>query len=676
MAVDAKRLQAVFEAALEAADPGQQAAILDRECGSDADFRRRVETLLKEEEEATSVTERLPGAPDKPPPLPSDATMRSDPPTDDEGMTTVRSSRDQEPAHTGAGKDTSEILLGILQPSTMPGSFGRLGHHDVLEILGRGAFGIVARAFDEKLQRVVAIKVLAPHLAATSPARKRFLREARASGKVRHENVVQIHAVEEEPIPYLVMEFIPGQTLQQKLDSSGPLDAKEVLRIGEQIARGLAAAHAQGLIHRDIKPGNILLENGPEPKVKITDFGLARAADDASLTQSGVIAGTPLYMAPEQAKGDTLDARSDLFSLGSVLYAMASGRPPFRAATPLAVLKRVADDTPRPIRDVVPETPQWLCDLIARLQAKDPAQRFQSAAEVADLFRQHLAYLEHPSQVARPYIAAPGAQRHQRQIVVVGVAVLVIALLGIVLTHGPFWGTARPTPEKPGSTGGESSSTVASATDERPATGEITSHVLQGGAAVSGALIDFSEPDRRFGSEAYSNAVRRAEEQCSAFLVRFDLEKLNLPPKSRVVEATVSFYVWDPSSFGKTKVCAIPMKTAWDSETVTWHAPAAGKTWQERAGFAFGSDTGAPGSSVVVKPEEGSDTADPPLEYQLDVTDLVRAWVAGETPNHGLAIAPVIDPTVDEGLLSRFQIFGTQHGNAKYTPKLTVQTRP
>src|SRR5262249_51165937 len=157
-----------------------------------------------------------------------------------------------------------------------------------------------------------------------------------------------------------------------------------------------------------IKPGNILLENGPEPKVKITDFGLARAADDASLTQSGVIAGTPLYMAPEQAKGDSLDARTDLFSLGSVLYAMTSGRPPFRASSPLSVLKRVAEDTPRPIREIIPEVPQWLCDLVSRLHAKDPAQRFQSAAEVADVFRQHLAHLAHPSQVARPHVTGVG----------------------------------------------------------------------------------------------------------------------------------------------------------------------------------------------------------------------------------------------------------------------------
>ena len=328
--------------------------------------------------------------------------MAFDPSADQEEPSVTTPKQDPVTEQEGPKEDEEQLALEFLEPSPKPGSFGRLGHHEVLEVLGRGGFGIVVRAFDETLHRMVAIKVLSPQLASTSPARKRFLREARASARVRHGNVVQIYAVEERPLPYLVMEYIPGQTLQQRLDQTGPLEVPDVLRIGGQIARGLAAAHEQGLIHRDIKPGNILLESGIEQNVKITDFGLARAADDASLSQSGVIAGTPLYMAPEQAKGEPPDPRADLFSLGSVLYTMASGRPPFRAATALAVLKRVAEDTPRPIRQIIPEVPQWLCDLIARLHAKDPARRFQSAAEVAALLEQHLAHLQQPSLVARP----------------------------------------------------------------------------------------------------------------------------------------------------------------------------------------------------------------------------------------------------------------------------------
>src|SRR5262249_43190413 len=182
------------------------------------------------------------------------------------------------------------------------------------------------------------------------------------------------------------------------LDRVGRVEPAEVVRVGRQIAEGLAAAHATDLIHRDIKPGNVLLESG-QRRVKITDFGLARAADDASISQSGLIAGTPMYMAPEQARGEKLDQRADLFSLGSVLYQMAAGRPPFRANTTVAVLKRVAEDTPRDIREIIPETPQWLCDIIAKLHAKDPDERFQSAREVADLLADCEAQLKANSRL-------------------------------------------------------------------------------------------------------------------------------------------------------------------------------------------------------------------------------------------------------------------------------------
>jgi serine/threonine protein kinase len=224
----------------------------------------------------------------------------------------------------------------------------------VLEVLRRGAIGTVLKAFDERVQRMVAIKIMSSELASTSPARERFLREARSAAAVRHENVLALYEVGGQPLPYLVMEYIPGRTLQQRLDESGPLSVADVLRLGRQIAAGLAAAHAQNLIHRDIKPSNILLEDGIQERIKITDFGLARVADDASVTQSGVIAGTPMYMAPEQALGRRLDLRSDLFSLGSVLYQMVSGRPPFRAASTMAVLKRVIEDTPRHIQEIIP----------------------------------------------------------------------------------------------------------------------------------------------------------------------------------------------------------------------------------------------------------------------------------------------------------------------------------
>jgi serine/threonine protein kinase len=289
-----------------------------------------------------------------------------------------------------------EEPLDFLASSQRPGSLGRLGHYEVFEVVGKGGMGIVLRAFDDKLHRVVAIKVLLPALASSGPARQRFVREARAAAAVTHDNVIAIYAVEDAgPVPFLVMQFIAGRTLQEKLDRTGPLPVKEVLRIGLQIAAGLAAAHAQGLVHRDVKPANILLENSVE-RVKITDFGLARTVDDASLTGSGLIAGTPAYMSPEQVHGKKVDHRSDLFSLGSVLYTICAGHAPFRADTAMAVLKRVCEDTPRPLHEVNPDVPDWLEALIARLHAKAPADRFQTAAEVADLLGRHLAHLQQP----------------------------------------------------------------------------------------------------------------------------------------------------------------------------------------------------------------------------------------------------------------------------------------
>ena len=390
--------QTVLLAALEITGPAERSAYLDRACAGDGPLRRQVEALLAAHERSGEFLD-VPAGEQIAAGLsqPGDSTVAIE---ENAGKAAIVAARhDLDVTQDERDGDKEEIALDFLQPSTKPGSLGRLGHYEVLEALGRGGFGVVLKAFDERLHCVVAVKVMGPRLAATSPARKRFLREARATASIRHENVVAIYAVEEQPIPHLVMEYIAGQTLQQKLDQTGPLETSEVLRLGQHVAGALAAAHAQGLIHRDIKPANILLECGVEPRVKVTDFGLARAADDASLTQSGFIAGTPMYMAPEQARGEAIDHRADLFSLGSVLYVMCSGRPPFRASTTLAVLKRVTEDAPRPIREIIPEVPEWLCALIAKLHAKEPADRFASAKEVADLLGRCLSEVQQPGSV-------------------------------------------------------------------------------------------------------------------------------------------------------------------------------------------------------------------------------------------------------------------------------------
>jgi serine/threonine-protein kinase len=312
--------------------------------------------------------------------------------------------QDQDADFSGSDTIESQVqqVLSQLLPTDDPDSLGRIGGCEVTGVIGSGGMGVVLKARDHSLDRVVAVKVMAPHLAASGSARQRFAREAKAAAAVLHPNVIAIHGVSnEQALPYLVMPYVRGETLQKRIDSQGPLSLKDTLRIGVQIAAGLAAAHEQGLVHRDIKPANILLEEGVE-RVTITDFGLARAVDDASLTCSGVIAGTPQYMSPEQTRGEPIDARSDLFSLGSVLYAMCAGRSPFRAETTYGVLHRIANDNPTPVCEVNSDVPDWLGPVINRLMAKRPDDRFESAAQVAELLEVCLAHVQQPTAVALP----------------------------------------------------------------------------------------------------------------------------------------------------------------------------------------------------------------------------------------------------------------------------------
>ncbi len=343
----------------------------------------------------------------------------------------------------------AEESLDFLASSDWPDSLGRIGTYEVKGVLGRGGMGVVLKAFDPALSRNVAVKVMSAPLASCGAARQRFLREVRAAAAVVHEHVVAVFAVVEAAgLPFLVMEYVPGRSLQDRLDRVGPLSLPEILRIGMQTAAGLAAAHAQGLVHRDVKPANILLEDGVE-RVRLTDFGLARAAAEAAMTHSGVVAGTPHYMSPEQARGETTDHRADLFSLGSTLYAACAGHPPFRADSPLAVLRRVCDDDPRPLREVNPEVPAWLESIVARLMARDPDKRFQTATEVADLLGRCLAHVQQPLAVplpdeAIPEEARPNSVRTRRRRWAVGGLALLAFSGGMLALMGPWKAQHEP----------------------------------------------------------------------------------------------------------------------------------------------------------------------------------------------------------------------------------------
>lgn len=354
------------------------------------------------------------------------------------------------------------VSLDFLSTPSHPEMLGRLDRYEIERVIGAGGMGIVLKGFDTELNRPVAIKVLAPHLAGSGVARSRFAREAQAAAAIVHENVVPIHDVAvtragqsglrdpsrairsddasaaETGLPYLVMPYIAGQSLQARMDEVGHLSLKDIVRIAHQTALGLAAAHAQGIVHRDVKPANILLE-GDVDRVRISDFGLARAADDASVTRSGIIAGTPQYMSPEQTRGEAIDHRSDLFSLGSVLYTMCTGRTPFRAETTMGILRKISDEVPRSIVDLNCEIPAWLAALTDKLLAKQPSQRFQSADEVATLLEQCLAHLHQPARLALPeavrQLVRDERTSYRRRLAIFGLGSL-LAVAAIVSTLG------------------------------------------------------------------------------------------------------------------------------------------------------------------------------------------------------------------------------------------------
>jgi serine/threonine protein kinase len=259
----------------------------------------------------------------------------------------------------------------------------KLGDFRLVREIGRGGMGCVFLAEDLLLHRQVALKMMLPELREKPIARERFLREARAMAGVKSDHVVTIHHVTEaEGVPFFVMELLEGRPLDQYLESGQLTEVDEFLRIAFEVAIGLQAAHARGLIHRDIKPSNIFLES-PSGRVKILDFGLARPQERITeLTRSGDVVGSPHYMAPEQAAGESVDVRADLFSFGAMLFRMTTGKLPFKGNTTYEVLMALATHTPPPLEEMNPQVPGKLSQLVQRLLQKKPSDRPTSIDEV------------------------------------------------------------------------------------------------------------------------------------------------------------------------------------------------------------------------------------------------------------------------------------------------------
>jgi hypothetical protein len=290
------------------------------------------------------------------------------------------------------GENDEPASITFPDPPTDKGPLGRLGCLHMRRELGRGRFGVVYEAVDE-LDRLVAVKVLKPQLAADPSERSRFEREARKAAAVRHDHIVTVYRVgqtEGKTLPYLVMEYLAGETLAARLRRQGVLPPREAAELVRQTASGLAAAHARGLVHRDVKPSNILLA-AVDGRAKITDFGLARVtAAGAAASQSGAVVGTPAYMSPEQITAPgKVDGRSDVYSLGVVLYEALTGERPFRGVAHL-VLGQVVHDEPRPPRKLNDAVPRDLETIVLKAMAKEPERRYVSAEELAEDLRRYL----------------------------------------------------------------------------------------------------------------------------------------------------------------------------------------------------------------------------------------------------------------------------------------------
>lgn len=282
----------------------------------------------------------------------------------------------------------------------------------VLRLLGEGGMGQVFLAEDEVLGRPVAVKTISPEVAGRGEARARFLREARAMATVEHPRVVRVYSFgEREALAYFVMEYVEGEPLADRL-RRGPLGVGESLRITGEVAEALDAAWRRGIVHRDVKPGNILLDR--EGHVHVADFGLARpralSGGSDEITREGVFVGSPHYVAPEQARGEQTDFRSDIYSLGVVLYEMLAGRRPFEGKTPTEVVAKHLYEAPPPLRNLAPDAPEAVAQLVERMTAKDPQKRPASYAEVLStlggrhmmLTRTALPTATMPSGAARP----------------------------------------------------------------------------------------------------------------------------------------------------------------------------------------------------------------------------------------------------------------------------------
>ncbi len=401
----AGQVQALFDRIVEL-DAVDRTAYLDEACRGDPDLRREVESLLA-----------------------AFAAHGSD----------VRHVLGQLLLAPQAGVETPP-LDSKLDPYRLTGQ--TISHYQVLEKLGGGGMGVVYKALDEKLDRTVALKFLPPHLSMDAESKARFIHEAKAASALDHANICTIYDIDEteQGQLFIAMAFYQGETLKAKI-ARRPFPLEEALAYAIQVADGLSRAHDAGIVHRDVKPANVMITD--RGRVKIVDFGLAKVAGQTQLTQAGTTLGTVAYMSPEQARGEVVDARTDIWSLGVVLYEMVTGQTPFRGDYQEAVLYAIQHEEPEPLTGLRTGVPPALEHVVMKCLAKDPAQRYQHVDEVPVDLR---ALETTPGTVSRVAVSStrvsnPSWQARWKQVLPWGLA----ALMALVAT----WALMQPTPETP-----------------------------------------------------------------------------------------------------------------------------------------------------------------------------------------------------------------------------------
>ncbi|MBI4769425.1 MAG: protein kinase [Chloroflexi bacterium] len=483
-----------------------------------------------------------------------------------------------------------------------------LGKYHLIEKIGQGGMAQVYKAYQPDLDRYVAAKVLLPHLTGDPEFAARFQREARAVAALEHPNIIHLYDFDSDgAVAFLVMEYLPGSNLKARLHEldcrNERMDLAEVCRLVGALAAALDHAHREGVVHRDIKPSNVLLAADGRPV--LTDFGIALMVDATAITASGGMPGTPAYMSPEQGKGEPGNARSDIYALGVLLYRLCTGRLPFDADTPYAIiLKHINAPLPSP-RTVRPDLPEALERVILKAMAKRPTDRFQSAGNLAEAL-QTLAEPIAAAGAARARAAAPSARQRQRgRPMAVALAAALVLLAAVALLPRSAWWTGlgqRPTPTP-------------------PVVAEPATLTLAGPEAVDDTWLDPDLPDEVWQEADLVHL--QGPLTPDRILLRFHIPPL--PDGATVVSATLTLRVelWGDQSFPGAAV-VYRILTAWEPTAATYNTP-----WSA-PGLSAGVDYDPTPLDMAPAPDAGWLT--------LDVSGAARAWIERGEPNQGLLL--------------------------------------